>query len=89
MALDAMFYVRRDAFASVHSPKFPYSNNDVIYRLLDLQTLLMRCAAAGRNGSQVCAPVPPEFASASDGDELKLAQLIFVASECQLDVYRN
>ena len=56
-------------------------DSGLVYRLLDIQTLLIRCAAVGLNGSKICAPVPLEFTSASDGDELKLAQLVFVASD--------
>ena len=59
---------------------FPH-DGDLAYRLLDIQTLLIRCAAVGRNGSTICAPVPLEFTSASDGDELKFAQLVHVASD--------
>lgn len=55
-------------------------DGDIVYRLLDIQTLLIRCAAVGR-GSKICAPVPLAFTLASERDELKLRELVFVASD--------
>ena len=57
---------------------------NAIYHMLDVQSLLLRCAAAGRNRSKVCAPVPVEFTSSvatcgsSDGDAL--SHRVFAAS---------
>ena len=33
-----------------------------VRKMLDFQTLLLRCAAAGRNRSKICSPIPAEFA---------------------------
>ena len=51
------------------------------YDMIDVQTLLIRCAAAGKQRSQVCAPVPVEFTSSASirGDDT-LSHLIFGAS---------
>ena len=47
-----------------------------LHLLIDLQTLLLRCAATSRQRSQVCTPVPIEFsANGRDGDNI--AQLVF------------
>jgi hypothetical protein len=50
--------------------------------LIDLQTLLMRCAAAGRTRSHILSPVPVEFASMTNKgrDCDALAHLVFNAS---------
>jgi len=49
--------------------------------MIDVQTLLMRCAAAGRNRSKVCTPVPVEFnTSSSVGNDDALSRRIFRAS---------
>lgn len=60
-----------------------------MHNLLDAQTLLMRCAAAGRNRSKICAPVPVEFTTRQssgmginaneDGDNA-LSHLVFDAT---------
>ena len=62
-----------------------------VHRLIDLQTLLLRCAAAGRNRQQVCAPVPTEFVtsaamSAKNGTVDALSHLVFAATN-QLYAY--
>ena len=36
-----------------------------VRKMLDVQTLLLRCAAAGRNRSKICSPIPTEFAPAA------------------------
>lgn len=52
-----------------------------IHRLLDLFTLLMRSAAAGRTRSKVCAPVPVEFAAGGGGGgDDALSHLVFNAT---------
>jgi len=48
--------------------------------MIDVQTLLMRCAAAGRNRSKVCTPVPVEFNTSSSGNDDALSHRIFRAS---------
>ena len=49
--------------------------------MIDVQTLLMRCAAAGRNRSKVCTPVPVEFnTSSSVGNDDALSHRIFKAT---------
>ena len=48
--------------------------------MIDVQTLLMRCAAAGRNRSKVCTPVPVEFNTSSSGGDDALSHRIFRAS---------
>lgn len=50
-----------------------------VRRMLDFQTLLLRCAAAGRNRSKICSPIPAEFVlDAQDGD--LLARRVFSAT---------
>ena len=50
-----------------------------MHSMIDIQTLLMRCAAAGRNRSKVCTPVPVEFNTFSGNDDA-LSHRIFGAS---------
>mmetsp|Transcript_5055 Transcript_5055/g.9886 ORF Transcript_5055/g.9886 Transcript_5055/m.9886 type:complete len:574 (-) Transcript_5055:39-1760(-) len=74
---DAM--IHRVAKTFVRRPKQP--SPATIAALLDVQMLLVRCAAAGRNRSEICAPVPAEFANSvgrDDGDAV--ARLVFEAS---------
>ena len=49
-------------------------------RLLDIQTFLIRCAAASKNRSKVCAPLPIEFVNAGGGDGDTLARLVFAST---------
>ena len=64
--------------------KLKSKSTNAMYNMLDVQTLLLRCAAAGKNRSKVCAPVPVEFTSSvasggsSDGDAL--SHRVFAAS---------
>jgi len=57
----------------------PKRSPSTINGLLDMQTLLLRCAAAGRNSSKICAPVPVEFANTTGGGTP--ARLVFAASD--------
>ncbi|KAL9190545.1 hypothetical protein ACHAXT_000251 [Thalassiosira profunda] len=75
-ANDAKFAVMIQRCATTLQAKRP----SAIHRLLDLQTLLIRCAAAGRNRSLTCAPVPGEFA-VREGDRIDaVSHLVFDAT---------
>jgi len=50
-----------------------------MHSMIDIQTLLMRCAASGRNRNKVCTPVPVEFNTFSGNDDA-LSHRIFGAS---------
>lgn len=49
--------------------------NPQMYHMLNLQTLLLRCAAAGRTRSHILSPIPREFSEGRDEDDL--ARLVF------------
>ena len=49
-------------------------------RLLDLEILLLRCAAAGRHRSKICSPVPTEFEDSTSNHDGSLSRLVFETS---------
>jgi len=70
--------IRRFASTVVRRPKQP--SPPTIAALLDVQMLLVRCAAAGRNRSEICAPVPADFTNSVGGGDDAVARLVFAAS---------
>ena len=58
----------------------PAKPSSAVRRMLDIQTLLIRCAAAGRNRAKICSPIPVEFASSINQDGDLLARQVFSAT---------
>ena len=66
-----------DSLVSRVATSQPTRPPSAVRRLLDLQTLLLRCAAAGRNRSKVCSPMPVDFAPSINQDGDLLARRVF------------
>ncbi|KAL7548955.1 hypothetical protein ACHAWF_014081 [Thalassiosira exigua] len=70
---------REESFDALmdRTSKFQSNHPAAIHSLVDFYTLLLRCAAAGRNRSKICAPVPAEFSEqTADGVDV-LSHLLF------------
>lgn len=69
-----------DSLVSRVATAQPAKPPSAVRRILDIQTLLIRCAAAGRNRATICSLIPVEFASSVNQDGDWLAQHVFSAT---------
>ena len=69
-----------DSLVSRVAKARPAQPPSAVRRMVDLQTLLIRCAAAGRHRSKICSPTPVELASSTNQDGDLVARQVFWAT---------
>ena len=69
-----------DSLVSRVATAQPAKPPSAVRRMVDVQTLLIRCAAAGRNRAKICSPIPVEFISSINEDGDLLARHVFSAT---------